>query len=230
MSKADRTPETPSERLIGTYRRKAKHYDLTSRLAPVPGYPQRSQRLLAVQALALHAGDLVVDVACGTGLNFALIEQRIGPEGRLVGVDLTDAMLAQARARVETEGWGNVRLVQGDAAAFIFPADVDAILSTYALTQVPACGRVIAHGAAALRAGGRWSVLDLKVPDGTPPWMLRFGVAVVPTSAHLDAWVARRPWETIRAAIQDGLDDPSWTQLAFGTAFLAVGSGRRRVT
>jgi ubiquinone/menaquinone biosynthesis C-methylase UbiE len=44
----------------------------------------------------------VVDIACGTGLNFPLIEEVIGPDGRIVGVDLTDAMLAQAQDRIET--------------------------------------------------------------------------------------------------------------------------------
>ena len=61
------------DRLIETYRKKAKHYDITSRLYPVPGYPQRAQRLRAVQALGLRAGDSVIDIACGTGLNFPLI-------------------------------------------------------------------------------------------------------------------------------------------------------------
>ena len=91
MSQIDRT----REHLIETYRKKAKHYDFTSRLYPVPGYPQRAQRLRAVQALGLRAGDTVIDIACGTGLNFPLIEEVIGPGGRIVGVDLTDAMLAQ---------------------------------------------------------------------------------------------------------------------------------------
>ena len=45
------------------------------------------------------------------------------------------------------------------------------------------------------------------------------------TSASLDEWIARRPWETIRAAMQEELADPSWTELCFGTAFLAAGSG-----
>ena len=54
--------------------------------------------------------------------------------------------------------------MQADAAAFDFPAEVDAILSTYALTQVPECAKVIARGAAALSPGGRWAVLDLKIP------------------------------------------------------------------
>ena len=156
------------EHLIETYRKKAKHYDITSRLYPVPGYPQRAQRLRAAQALGLRPGDTVVDIACGTGLNFSLIEQAIGPEGRIVGVDLTDAMLAQAQHRIEANGWSNVSLVQADAAEFDFPTEVDAILSTYALSHVPECGDVIANGAAALSRGGRWVVLDLKVPDNAP--------------------------------------------------------------
>ena len=77
VSQTDRT----REHLIETYRKKAKHYDITSRLYPAPGYPQRAQRLRAVQALGLRAGDSVIDIACGTGLNFALIEEVIGPVG-----------------------------------------------------------------------------------------------------------------------------------------------------
>jgi demethylmenaquinone methyltransferase/2-methoxy-6-polyprenyl-1,4-benzoquinol methylase len=212
------------ERLIETYRKKAKHYDITTRLYPVPGYPQRAQRLRAVQALGLRAGDSVVDVACGTGLNFPLIEEVIGPGGRIVGVDLTDAMLARAQDRIEANGWSNVSLVQADAAGFDFPAEVNAILSTYALSQVPDCAEVIAHGAAALAGGGRWVVLDLKVPGSTPRWLAQLGTAVVRPFASIDEWIARRPWEAIRAAMQEELTDLSWSELFFGSAFLAAGS------
>ena len=176
MSQIDRT----REHLIETYRKKAKHYDITSRLYPAPGYPQRAQRLRAVQALGLRPGDSVIDIACGTGLNFPLIEEVIGPDGRIVGVDLTDAMLARAEDRIETNGWSNISLVQADAADFDFPTEVDAILSTYALSQVPECAEVIAHGAAALSGGGRWVVLDLKVPGSTPGWLAQLGTAIVP--------------------------------------------------
>ncbi len=212
------------DRLIDTYRKKAKHYDVTSRLYPAPGYPQRGQRLRAVQALGLRRGAHVVDIACGTGLNFPLIEQAIGPDGRIVGVDLTDAMLAQAEQRIEANGWKNVSLVQADAAAFEFPGEVDAILSTYALTQVPECRDVIAHGAAALSAGGRWVVLDLKVPDNAPRRLAQLGVAAVRPFASIEEWMARRPWEAIRAAMAEELADSTWTELFFGTAFIASGS------
>jgi ubiquinone/menaquinone biosynthesis C-methylase UbiE len=212
------------ERLIETYRKKAKHYDVTSRLYPAPGYPQRGQRRRAVQALGLRRGAHVVDMACGTGLNFPLLQERIGPEGRIVGVDLTDAMLAQAEQRVEANGWSNVSLVQADAAAYEFPDGVDAILSTYALTQVPECREVIAHGAAALSAGGRWVVLDLKVPDNAPRRLAQLGVAAVRPFAGIEEWMTRRPWEAIRAAMAEELSDPTWTELFMGTAFIAAGS------
>jgi ubiquinone/menaquinone biosynthesis C-methylase UbiE len=220
VSQIDRT----REHLIETYRKKAKRYDITSRLYPAPGYPQRAQRLRAVQALGLRAGGSVVDIACGTGLNFPLIEEVIGPGGRIVGVDLTDAMLARAQRRIATNGWSNISLVQADAAHFDFPAGVDAILSTYALTQVPECAEVIAHGAAALSGGGRWVVLDLKVPGNTPRWLAQFGTAIVRPFAAIDEWTMRRPWDEIRAAMQEELADLSWTELSFGTAFLAAGS------
>ena len=216
--------DTTREHLIETYRRKAKHYDVTSRLFPVPGYPERGQRLSAIRALDLRPGDRVVDIACGTGLNFPLIEEVIGPTGRIIGVDLTDAMLAQAECRAAGNGWRNVSLVQADAAAFAFPTQVDAILCTYALSQVPECAAVIAHGAVALSDHRRWVVLDLKLPANTPRWLVRSGATMVRPFAAVDDCVLRRPWDVIHQAMKQELADLSWTELCFGTAFLAAGS------
>jgi demethylmenaquinone methyltransferase/2-methoxy-6-polyprenyl-1,4-benzoquinol methylase len=89
---------------------------------------------------------------------------------------------------------------------------------------VPECAEVIAHGAAALSGGGRWVVLDLKVPDNTPGWLVQPGTAIVRRFASIDEWIMRRPWQAIRAAMQEELADVSWTELFFGTAFLAAGS------
>jgi demethylmenaquinone methyltransferase/2-methoxy-6-polyprenyl-1,4-benzoquinol methylase len=176
-----------------------------------------------VQALELRRGGTVVDLACGTGQNFPLIEGAIGPDGRIIGVDLTDAMLAQAQHRVEENHWSNVRLVHGDVADFTFPAEVDAILSTYALSHVAECGDVIARGADALTRGGRCVVLDLKAPDNAPRMLAQLGVAIGRPFGSIDEWLAGRSWEGVRAAMQDALGDLSWSELCFGTAFLAVG-------
>jgi demethylmenaquinone methyltransferase/2-methoxy-6-polyprenyl-1,4-benzoquinol methylase len=117
--------------------------------------------------------------------------------------------------------------VQADAVDFDFPPEVDGILSTYALSQVPECAEVIAHGAAALSGGGRWVVLDLKVPDKTPGWLAGLGTAAVRPFASIDEWINRRPWQAIRVAMQEELADLSWTEFFFGTAFLAAGSRGR---
>ena len=214
--------ESPSERarVIQTYRKRARHYDVTSQLYQ----PQWAHRRMAVHALRLRPGDTVVEIACGTGLNFPLIEREIGPTGRLIGVDLTDAMLAGAQHRIAANGWSNVSLVQADAAEFEFPKRVAAILATYPHALLPRPREVIAHGAAALSECGRWVVLDLKIPDKLPHWLAQLGIAMVGRTTSLEQWIARRPWETIRAAMQDTLADLFWTELWFGVAYLAVGS------
>ena len=179
------------------------------------------------------AEQAALQVACETALHLAVERKSFilhyQPQidmasGRIVGVDLTDAMLAQAQERIKTNGWSNVSLVQADAANFDFPAEADAILSTSALTQVPECAEVIAHGAKALCGGGRWVVLDLKVPGNTPGWLAQCGTAIVRRFASIDEWIMRRPWDAIRVAMQEELADFSWTELFFGTAFLAAGS------
>jgi demethylmenaquinone methyltransferase/2-methoxy-6-polyprenyl-1,4-benzoquinol methylase len=211
------------EHVVATYRRSARRYDLTSRLNLALG-PQRAHRRSAVRALGLRPGDTVVELGCGTGLNFPLIQRNIGPGGHIIGVDLTDAMLAQAQHRIDANGWSNVSLVQADAGEFEFPAGIDAVLATYAHALLPDCGQVIARGAEALSPEGRWVVLDVKVPDATPRWLTRLAIATVGRFTSLEEWVVRRPWEEIRAAMQDTLVDFSWAELFFGSAYLAAGS------
>ncbi|MFQ6059098.1 MAG: class I SAM-dependent methyltransferase [Anaerolineae bacterium] len=69
----------------------------------------------------------MLDLACGIGVSFPLIEAAVGPGGRLIGFDYTPAMLDQARAQVEAHGWENVVLMQGDAAKLSLPEPVDAV-------------------------------------------------------------------------------------------------------
>jgi hypothetical protein len=66
--------------------------------------------------------------------------------------------------------------------------------------------------------------LDLKIPETTPRWLTQLGIATAGRFGSLEEWIMRRPWEAIRAAMQEELVDLSWTELCFGTAFLAAGS------
>ena len=83
------------------YRRQAKRYDFAVQLYRLLGLRIKAYRLRAVELLRLKRGDCVVDLGCGTGLNFDFLTERIGPEGRLIGVDISPEMLAGARERAE---------------------------------------------------------------------------------------------------------------------------------
>ncbi|RRJ31192.1 methyltransferase domain-containing protein [Halocatena pleomorpha] len=87
-------------------------------------------RARAVDALELSRGDTVVEVGCGTGANLPLLRERVGASGRVVGVDLTPAMLQRARRRVDRAGWDNVTLLRGDATRPPI-SKVNAVLGTF---------------------------------------------------------------------------------------------------
>jgi ubiquinone/menaquinone biosynthesis C-methylase UbiE len=106
-----------------------RDYDLTVQLYHLLGFRMDFYRQRAIESLHLKAGDAVVDIACGTG-NFSLLQEKIGPNGRIVGVDFTEAMLTNARERVAENHWRNVELVRSDVAAYHFPEKVDGVIST----------------------------------------------------------------------------------------------------
>ena len=198
------------------YRQQAKGYDASGISALQPW------REKAVKRLDLRRGDLVVDVGCGTGLNFALVQAAIGPEGRIVGVDLTEAMLNQARQRVAENDWNNVELVQSDAAQYEFPGQVDGVLSTFALTFVPDSARVIQQGARALRPGRRWVVLDMAWPSGWPLALRRLLFMLTAYGITADV-IQRRPWQTIWEAMEQNLVDVARQRFWLGFFYLACG-------
>ncbi len=205
--------------LIRLYRRRARRYDFTANLYYLIGYREWAYRSKAVEALGLSAGDSVVEIACGTGLNFGLLEQRVGPEGRITGVDLNDAMLARAAARVAAEGWRNVRLVQSDAAAFDFPAGTDAVLTTLAISLVPEYDSVIKRGCRALRPGGRFAILDLKLAEWAPAWIQWLALLITAPFGVTRETVTRRCWESL----ESHLPNTEIQQLFGGFSYLAVG-------
>ena len=207
---------------INLYRKRAQRYDVAILVYRLAGFHIDQYRRDTITALALQPGDTVVELGCGTGLNFPLIEDAIGPQGRLIGVDLTDAMLAQAQKRVQAAGWQNVELVQTDLAHFDFPDDVAGILSTLAITLVPAYDEVIRTGAAALKPGGRLAVMDFKRPDGWPEWLVRFAAWLnKPYGVSLEL-ENRHPWESVNRHLTPIL----FREYYAGALYLAAGESK----
>jgi demethylmenaquinone methyltransferase/2-methoxy-6-polyprenyl-1,4-benzoquinol methylase len=222
-----KTPESNRD-VIHAYRKRAKRYDLNVRLFDlfsVFGFSIEAWRSEAIRAIKVQRGDTVVDIGCGTGLNFPLLQETIGPEGRIIAVDLSDAMLDQARWRVAEQGWTNVELVQDDAARFQFPAHVGGIVSTLALTLVPECGRVIDHASAALAPDRRLVVLDMAWPRWMPVWF-RHVLFFLRSYGVTGDVIRRRPWQTVYQTMEQQLVNVTRKEFWMGFFYLATGRSR----
>jgi len=150
--------------------RSRRVWDLWSRFYGLNDRDTEPIRRRAVETLDLAGGETVLDVGCGPGSNFALLRERVGPGGRVVGVDYSPTMVAKARERVEDRGWANVDVVRADATRpVVTPESVDAAVATLAISAMPDAREASARLADALRPGGRVGVYDVRpVPSG--PW------------------------------------------------------------
>lgn len=212
------------EEIQALYTREAKRYDRgIDAVRRIFGSRYLDHLAQAVDALGIEPGDTVVDLACGTGLNFERILEQTGPAGRIIGVDLTAAMLDRAKERIEGQGWSNVELVHSDAAVYRFPRGVQRILSTAGITLVPEYDQVIARASEALAPGGRLVVYDFKIPDDWPEWRIQIQMRIRARFGQTRDLDERRPWESIAGHF------PIHTmeELYAGLAFLSVGEKSR---
>lgn len=185
------------EEVRETYKKGAPFYDLAVWMYYLAGMRIGLWRRKVIAALALRPGDTVVEIGCGTGLNFAPLEHAIGRDGKIVGVDISEAMLEKARGRARSAGWDNIVFVCSSAADYQFPNDVGGIFATGVLTYEPAYDQVIERGAKALTPGRRWVVLDYKMPTN---WLRHLAPAFVflgspfGVSSNL---MEHHPWESV---------------------------------
>ena len=184
-------------------------------------------RARAIELLDLEPGARVLDVACGTGANFTIIEEHIGPAGRLVGVDLTAEMLDRARARVARSGWTNVDLVQADVStALVALGDdepFDAAVCTLALSVIPQWEDAWDAMRTAVRPGGRVAVMDAGHPER--PRQAAYARPFAWTLSQLFAAdCRRRPWRLL----QRDAGDVTTERFTLGWVTAAAGTTRAR--
>jgi trans-aconitate methyltransferase len=179
--------------------------------------PFQPYRRAIVEALPLRAGQVVLDVGCGTGLCCGLLRQKVGPQGGVVGIEESPEMAAVAREYITDEGWRNVTVVQSPAeeAQIGLTADAALFCAVHDILQSPGALRnVMAKlrpGAWVAAGGGKWAAPVMVAMN----WLVSTVHApYVRSFSGFD-----RPWTHLERLIED----VHVRELAFGSGYIMTG-------
>lgn len=130
------------------YDRWARVYNWNPLMALVEPVRER-----AIASMNLSPGDVVVDMGTGTGANLPHLRDAVGPNGTVVGIDVSTGMLAKARTRIERHAWNNVQLLRGDVQNPPIDGPIDGICSAFVVNMFEHPDRLIETWAALVEDG-----------------------------------------------------------------------------
>lgn len=117
----------------------------------------------------INDGDVVVDVGSGSGFDALIASQMVGPEGRVVGIDMTHEMLSKARSGAKNMGANNIEFREGYADQLPLPANfADVLISNGVLNLSPDKEKTLRDWARVLKPGGRLYIGDILVSERIP--------------------------------------------------------------
>jgi arsenite methyltransferase len=159
----------------------------------------------------LHEGETVLDLGSGGGIDVLLSARRVGPTGRVYGLDMTDEMLALAREHQRQAGATNVEFLKGEIEHIPLPdASVDVIVSNCVINLSGDKGQVLREAFRVLKPGGRFAVSDVVVRGEVPANVRR----------SMDLWVG---------CIAGALEEQEYKRLLVEAGFVKVGIEPTRI-
>jgi arsenite methyltransferase len=118
----------------------------------------------------IRAGESVLDLGCGGGIDAIIAAHQTGPTGKVVGLDFLEEMVERTSKAAAEAGLDNVEALEGEMESIPLPDDsVDHIISNGVINLSPRKARVLAECARVLRSGGKFCVSDLTVNEGDLP-------------------------------------------------------------
>ncbi len=126
-------------------------------------------RKKAINKLNLKPGNRVLDIACGTGLNFKHIEKIIRKKGEITAVDYTKEILDITKKLIKKNKWKNIKLIKADAASIKLKSNYfDAIISTLGFSSIPNHKKALINSISSLKKGKKLVMLDGKLFNFKP--------------------------------------------------------------